>query len=50
MDTWRLAPRATGADSAPALNVQPTNDRIPTERVEFNAAFGGTLALAVQQQ
>jgi len=47
IDTWHIAPRFAGADPVQALNVQATNNRVHTERVELDAAFGGPLGLAL---
>lgn len=45
VDTWHIAPRAVGAAPVRALNVQATNHRAHTERVELAEAFGRALAV-----
>jgi len=45
IDTWHVAPRAAGAEPIRALNVQATNNRVHTERIELEQAFGCHLGL-----
>ena len=45
VDTWHLAPRAAGPGPVQAINVQATNNRVHTERIELEAAFGTVLRL-----
>lgn len=46
IDTWHIAPRGVGPGPVRALNVQATNNRVHTERIEF-ADVGYTVKLAV---
>ena len=46
IDTWHIEPRAAGAESIRALNVQATNNRVHTERIELAPALGCVLVLA----
>lgn len=45
IDTWHIEPRAAGAESIYALNVQATNNRVHTERIELPSALGCVLEL-----
>ena len=45
IDTWHIEPRAAGSASIRALNVQATNNRVHTERLELGPAVGFVLAL-----
>jgi ureidoglycolate hydrolase len=46
IDTWHIAPRALGPRPIQALNVQATNNRVHTERIEF-ADVGYVVKLAI---
>lgn len=47
VDTWHLAPRAVGPDPIRALNVQATELRVHTERIELAPTLGCVFELDV---
>jgi|GEM_PF-560682 len=47
VDTWHLEPRAHGTRPIRALNVQATNNRVHTERVDLEPTFGYVIGLDV---
>ncbi|HEX5418050.1 MAG TPA: ClbS/DfsB family four-helix bundle protein [Chloroflexota bacterium] len=50
IDTWHLEPRAHGTQPIRALNVQATNNRVHTERVELEPTFGFVIQLDVPRK
>lgn len=50
IDTWHLEPRALGTQPIRALNVQATNNRVHTERVELEPTFGFVIQLDVPRK
>ena len=47
VDTWHLEPRALGTKPIRALNVQASNNRVHTERVDLEPTFGYVIGLDV---